>query len=238
MGIRPKDYGVFIVVTILLIALGALVDIARLDLEVAFDGDAIRYANGASVGPPVPAIVTVIMLIACGIGIARKTGWYWLLAASIFMFVASAAGATIGLITNLDELVFALDSWQRLDTFHHPYRSRRNRLTHDNRLPRSQMPYWQLFREPSGLVDKTQGTVAHYIAYVKRQKEHHENGTTIFWNVWPTVTVCCMFESISRFILLRMRVGGMKNGDGSAGFMSSDGSSLPGDKSPGYIRRP
>ncbi|MCO5197121.1 MAG: hypothetical protein M9941_05140 [Anaerolineae bacterium] len=103
-----KTTAFFIVVTILLIALGALVDIVRLDLEVVFDSDAIRYANGASVGPPVPAIVTVIMLIACGIGIARKTGWYWLLAASIFMFVASAAGATIGLITNLGELVFAL----------------------------------------------------------------------------------------------------------------------------------
>ena len=98
----------FIIVTLLMIALGVFIDMTRLQLEPAFEGDVIRYANAASVGPPVPAIITVIMLIACGVGIARKTRWYWLLAASIFMFVASAAGASIGLITNAGELALAL----------------------------------------------------------------------------------------------------------------------------------
>lgn len=97
----------FVIITLLMIALGVFVDVTHLQLEPALEGDAIRYANAASVGPPVPAIMTVIMLIVCGVGIARKTRWYWLLAASIFMFVASAAGATIGLITNLGELILA-----------------------------------------------------------------------------------------------------------------------------------
>jgi hypothetical protein len=98
----------FIVITLLMIVLGVFTNVMRLQLELAVEGDAIRYANGASVGPPVPAIITVIMLIVCGVAIARKTRWYWLLAASIFMFVASAAGASIGLITNAGELALTL----------------------------------------------------------------------------------------------------------------------------------
>ncbi|MCO5185047.1 MAG: hypothetical protein M9941_05135 [Anaerolineae bacterium] len=40
------------------------------------------------------------------------------------------------------------------------------------------MPYWQLFYH---LVwsTKRREPLPNYIAYVKRQKEHHENGTTI-----------------------------------------------------------
>lgn len=94
-----------IIIVLALVALGVYVDIISLNLEPVAEQGTLRYVNAASEGPPIPAIVTIILLIAMGISMIRKTRWLWLLAGSIIMFVISAAAGSINMIANLGEAV-------------------------------------------------------------------------------------------------------------------------------------
>lgn len=95
-------------ITVAMIALGTMVDVVNLDLEFAIQGDTMRYANAASEGPPIPAIVSIILLIGCGISIWRNSRWVWLMVGAIVMFIASAGGSAFGVLTNLGELALAI----------------------------------------------------------------------------------------------------------------------------------
>ncbi|MBM4425798.1 MAG: hypothetical protein FJ031_01025 [Chloroflexi bacterium] len=98
------------VVTTLLIALGVYEDVLALDLQTKTVLDTLRYTNeGGMKGPPIPAMLTIVFLIVAGISLWRKTGWWWLAAGSIFMFIAAGAGmGDMFYIGNLGEIVLGL----------------------------------------------------------------------------------------------------------------------------------
>lgn len=101
---------VICVFTTLLIALGVYSDVLALDLQSRTVMDILRYVNeGGMKGPPIPAILTIIFLIIAGISLWRKTGWWWLAAGAIFMFIAAGAGmGEMFYISNLGEVVLGL----------------------------------------------------------------------------------------------------------------------------------
>ena len=96
---------IFVTLTALMIALGVYLDVIRLKLETAFDNGTIRYANANAEGPPIPAIITIIVLIVCGVAVFLRHRWAsWLLIGSILMFLTSAAGSALGFVTNIGEI--------------------------------------------------------------------------------------------------------------------------------------
>lgn len=94
----------------LLIALGVYEDILTLDLQTSTVLDTLRYVNeGGLPGPPIPAMFTIIFLIGAGIALWRQTGWQWLAAGSIAMFVLAGAGVgDLFYVGNVGEVVFSL----------------------------------------------------------------------------------------------------------------------------------
>jgi hypothetical protein len=98
------------VVTTMLIALGVYEDVLALDLQTKTVMDTLRYTNeGGMKGPPIPAMLTIVFLIVAGISLWRKTGWWWLAAGAIFMFIAAGAGmGDMFYIGNLGEIVLGL----------------------------------------------------------------------------------------------------------------------------------
>src|SRR5690606_7360274 len=98
------------VVTTLSIALGVDEDVLALDLQTRTVMDTLRYTNeGGMKGPPIPAMLTIVFLIVAGISLWRKTGWWWLAAGAIFMFIAAGAGmGDMFYIGNIGEVVLGL----------------------------------------------------------------------------------------------------------------------------------
>jgi hypothetical protein len=81
------------VATTVLMALGVYEDVLALDLQTKTVMDTLRYINeGGIKGPPIPAMLTIVFLLAAGISLWRSTGWWWLTAGSVFMFIAAGAG--------------------------------------------------------------------------------------------------------------------------------------------------
>lgn len=98
------------VFTTLLITLGVYEDVLALDLQTKTVMEILRYVNeGGIKGPPIPAMLTIVFLIVAGISLWRKTGWWWLAAGAIFMFIAAGAGmGNMFFIGNLGEVVLGL----------------------------------------------------------------------------------------------------------------------------------
>lgn len=102
---QPRRARIFVAFTLLLIAVGVYFDIVRLRLAPESDFGTLRYVNDAAVGPPIAAILTVLGLIAFGVAVWRLHRWAsWLLVGSTVMFLASAAGSALGLLTNIGEI--------------------------------------------------------------------------------------------------------------------------------------
>lgn len=74
--------------TLGLIIMG-LAEFSNLTLEPETFMGTLRYANPES-GPPIPAIITIFVLMGIGIAIWRRASWPWLFAGAIVMFVGSA----------------------------------------------------------------------------------------------------------------------------------------------------
>lgn len=87
-----------------LIALGAVEDIIELELAPKEYADLLRYTNEGSEGPPIPAIITILVLFALGVAVWRTAGSPWLCLGSLTMFVAAAAGTSHLWVGNLGEL--------------------------------------------------------------------------------------------------------------------------------------
>ncbi|WP_448541283.1 hypothetical protein [Roseiflexus sp.] len=98
------------ILTTLLIGLGIYEDILALDLQPHTVMDTLRYVNeGGLKGPPIPALLTIILLIAWGVILWRKTGWSWLAAGGLLMFIAAGLGmGNIFYIGNLGEVALSL----------------------------------------------------------------------------------------------------------------------------------
>ena len=80
--------GFFGLMTLVLIGIG-LAEFANIDLVPAYYGGTLRYVD-SNVGPPIPSIITIVVIGILGIVIWRKGSWPWLFAGALFMFVGSA----------------------------------------------------------------------------------------------------------------------------------------------------
>ncbi|MFE0751861.1 hypothetical protein [Gordonia sp. NPDC058843] len=99
---------VLVVGTLLVIALvvvGIVELFVALELAPATNGDALRYANAAAAGPPIPALGTVLMLVAIGVSAWRQVRSFWLTVGSVTMLVTAAAGMSVLWLGNFGELV-------------------------------------------------------------------------------------------------------------------------------------
>ena len=90
----------------LLILLGAWQDIVNLDLEPVVEYGITRYVNTYELipGPPIPAILTIVVVIIAGAILWRRSSFPWLALGGIVMFGTAAAGGL--LVGNTGEVVF------------------------------------------------------------------------------------------------------------------------------------
>ncbi|WP_144121212.1 hypothetical protein [Catellatospora sichuanensis] len=91
-----------------LIALGVADDIIALRLEPRGYADTLRYGNAATAGPPIPAIVTMVVLVVIGVLVWRVARFPWLCLGALAMFAAAAAGAAHFWLGNVGELLLQL----------------------------------------------------------------------------------------------------------------------------------
>ncbi len=94
----------FAAVTTVLIGLGIYTDTVQLDLVAREESGVLRYANAAAQGPPIPAVVTIVILAGIGVVLWRRAKVPWLLAGALAMFVAAALGTKLLWLQNLGEL--------------------------------------------------------------------------------------------------------------------------------------
>ena len=77
------------IVTLALILFG-LTEFTRFVYAPEWFGNTLRYVDTAVSGPPIPAIVTIIVIMIIGIFIWRVRRWSWLFWGGLIMFVGSA----------------------------------------------------------------------------------------------------------------------------------------------------
>ena len=100
-------FAIFGILTLLMIAVGVNTDVINLSLVPEQESGTLRYINGNAEGPPMPAIITVIVMILVGAFTWRKHNWSILFIGSFLMFIASGAGASIALVANIGEVLFS-----------------------------------------------------------------------------------------------------------------------------------
>ena len=100
-------YIAFGILTLLMIGLGVYVDIIQLDLAPILEDGTLRYAHAESAGPPIPAIVTIIVMMIIGVFVWRTGKWSVLFLGSLAMFILAGAGASILVLSNIGEVLFA-----------------------------------------------------------------------------------------------------------------------------------
>jgi len=93
-----------------MVALGVLKSVVLLRFEIVKQADILYYTNsGGFPGPPIPAIVMVLCVIAAGVYVARRGLGPWMLIGGIVMFIA--AGVPTSLVgfwlSNTGEVVLA-----------------------------------------------------------------------------------------------------------------------------------
>jgi hypothetical protein len=92
-------------------ALGFLKAVILLKFEPVNQGDLFYYTNGGGFpGPPIPALVMVIVVIVAGYVVYRRAGWPWMLVGGIVMFAAAAVpiGLAGFLVSNAGEVALSL----------------------------------------------------------------------------------------------------------------------------------
>jgi hypothetical protein len=104
----PAAFGAL---TVTLIAAGAWLDIVGLDLQPTWYADTLRYTNAASHGAPIPAVITILVLIGIGVTLLVRAHQPWLLAGAGAMFVAAALGAVAFWFGNIGELLLITALW-------------------------------------------------------------------------------------------------------------------------------
>ncbi|GAA0946868.1 hypothetical protein [Actinocorallia libanotica] len=92
------------VLVAVLVAIGVFEDVVELELAPAKYADLVRYTNEGAAGPPIPAIVTILVLLALGVAIWRTAGSPWLCLGAVAMFAAAALGGSRPWLGNLGEL--------------------------------------------------------------------------------------------------------------------------------------
>lgn len=90
-----------------LTALGAYMDIIRLQLVPRVQGDTLRYVNDGFHGPPLPAITVILVMTVVGIMIWRKTKSPWVFIGALVEFICAPLGMRIPIIGQFGEIAFA-----------------------------------------------------------------------------------------------------------------------------------
>jgi hypothetical protein len=92
-------------------ALGFLKAVILLKFEPVTQGDLFYYTNGGGFpGPPIPALVMVVVVIILGYVVFRRTGWIWMLVGGAVMFVAAAIPISVAgfIVSNAGEVAISL----------------------------------------------------------------------------------------------------------------------------------
>lgn len=91
-----------------LILLGAYVDILNLNLIPETSGGTLRYVNAFEFmkGPPIPAVVTILVVIILGAMLWQRTKFPWLFVGGIVMFVTAPLTGML-IAQNIGEIAFA-----------------------------------------------------------------------------------------------------------------------------------
>ena len=102
-------YAIFGTLTLLAIAIGVNDEMIKLNLAFAPGADIVRYRNAASSGPPIPAILAVLVVIFGGVILWVRHKWWGLAVGAATMFIFTAAGSRLpGVFANLGELTLVL----------------------------------------------------------------------------------------------------------------------------------
>ena len=83
------SHAFFGVLTLGLITFG-LVEYTRFVYEPVWFGGTLRYVDTAVAGPPIPAIITIIVITILAVFIWRARRWPWLFWGGLVMFIGSA----------------------------------------------------------------------------------------------------------------------------------------------------
>ena len=94
-----------LLLTLAMVAVGFRAEMLSLELVLEQTGGIVRYGNGATDGPPLAPVVTILLLIAAGLLVWRSGGGPWLAAASLAQFAAAAIGDAILVAGNFGELL-------------------------------------------------------------------------------------------------------------------------------------
>jgi hypothetical protein len=102
----PVRAGAFVLAGVLIL-LGVMDDLLALELVPVSEWGLVRYV-AAEGGPPVGAILAILVLLVVGAATWRAARWPWLFAGALAMFVAAGAMAAVGWIGNVGELALML----------------------------------------------------------------------------------------------------------------------------------
>ncbi len=94
----------------LMVGIGLVHSVVLFTFELVEQVDLVYYTNGGGIpGPPIPSIMMTLVVIACGVVVLKRTRWPWMLAGSVFMFIAAAIPpAIVGfVVSNSGEVVMA-----------------------------------------------------------------------------------------------------------------------------------
>jgi len=107
---QSKTWHIIIcVLTTALVALGSYVDIINLTLEPQSRAGVLKYVNTFEFmkGPPIPAVLTIIVVLIFGVMAWRGFNFKALFIGSIIMFLMAGAAPTMPLAQNIGEIAFA-----------------------------------------------------------------------------------------------------------------------------------
>jgi hypothetical protein len=113
MGVKfaqSKTWHIIIcILTTAMIALGSYIDVLNLSLAANPDGDILKYSNTFEFmkGPPIPAVLTILVVLIFGISAWRNNGFKPLFIGSLLMFI-TAGMMSMPLAQNIGEVAFAV----------------------------------------------------------------------------------------------------------------------------------
>ena len=92
-----------------LILSGSYESILNINLVPAMENGVLRYINDFELikGPPLPAVLTIVVVLIFGIKLWRKIKWPYLFVASAVMFVTAALPSSLLVWQNFGEVIFA-----------------------------------------------------------------------------------------------------------------------------------
>ncbi len=94
-----------------MVLLGVIRSLVLLDMQPVRQAELLYYTNkGGFPGPPIPALVMVLVVIVTGFLVLRRLGWPWMLVGGVVMFFAAAVPTSaVGFwVSNLGEVALSL----------------------------------------------------------------------------------------------------------------------------------